>query len=86
MRSFAEITVTGSGQWQPKALVVMQETALGARCVARAHLIGRVGIVFEHLVTMRKPLWHIERAHAIGIELDSDMLEIGWSSPVANRR
>src|SRR5882672_1098352 len=62
---------------QPEPAIVVQEAAFGRRRVELADLVAGLGLVGEHLVAMRKPLGHVERAVVVGGELDSDVIQIG---------
>src|SRR3954467_5130867 len=61
---------------QPQARVGVVQPAFRARRVELAHLVAGLGAVLEHLVAVREPLRHVERAVVVGGQLHRHVLQI----------
>ena len=75
-RSFSRDLADRQRPLEPEPRVVEAQAALRLRRVELADLVARLGAVLEHLVAVREPLRHVERAMIVGGQLDRDVLEV----------
>src|SRR3954471_24854380 len=66
----------GQRPLESEPAIVEGQPALGGRRIELADVIAGFGAVLQHLVPVREPLGHVERAVVVGAQLDGDVLEI----------